>query len=175
MAVRNATPCTYESAKRVNCTQLDGTESHHTSGYESATVRLELLSLDYGLQYPAQVRAVFKRLNRIFIMDRLILDGASMAVCGWVGMRAPTRIRVGIASTVLKAWYAGKASTAIHSGRGLAPAGHQGTPDHPQSDRKHKKQPEVHSALPKAKCPLLEALSSPTIRTEFLVPLGNRR
>jgi len=33
------------------------------------------------------------------------------------------------------------------------------SPDHFQSDRKHKKQPEVHrSTLPKAKCPLLKVL-----------------
>jgi len=33
------------------------------------------------------------------------------------------------------------------------------SPDHFESDRKHKKQPEVHrSALPKAKCPLLKVL-----------------
>jgi len=34
------------------------------------------------------------------------------------------------------------------------------SPDHFQSDQKHKKQPEVHrSALPKAKCPLLKVLT----------------
>ena len=74
-----------------------------------------ILSLDCGLEHIAHVETVFRQLQRIIVINHLVLVRSSMRVYGWAQNGALTRTKARVVRTVLKTCFAGEASAASPS------------------------------------------------------------